>query len=67
MPRSMSGYCGFRACSVLFYVRRGSLLKLEMETLSIGVDVGRGKRPKIKLMSHDFRESTIRWSNGRFR
>ena len=62
-----SGYCGIRACSVLIYVRKGRLLKLAEEILSIGVTVGKGRRPGIELVGHSFQSTTIRWNGRKFR
>ena len=62
-----SGFCGVRACSVLFYVRKGRLLKKVEEILSIGVTVGQGRRPPIELIGHSFQRSTIRWNGRKFR
>ncbi|MCB1438898.1 MAG: hypothetical protein H6888_10630 [Nitratireductor sp.] len=64
---SRSGFCGIKACSVLFYERQGDLLQLRNETLSIGVSVGKGKRPKIGLVGHNGKRGTVRWNGRQFR
>lgn len=61
-----SGQCGIRTCSVYFYVREGNLLKEKLEILSIGVTVAGGNPPRIKLVGHDFEESSVVWQNGQF-
>lgn len=60
-------FCGIRACSVYIYVRQGSLLKLRKEILSIGASVGKGAIPSIKLMSHNFQETSLRWTGRGFK
>ena len=61
-----SGFCGIRACSVLFYVREGNLLKQKLEILSIGATVTGGNPPSIKLTGHNFQESSVRWNGATF-
>lgn len=63
---SRSGFCGIRACSVIFYVRDGGLLKMSKEILSIGVEAGPGDRPAIALTGHNFEETTVRWNGSTF-
>ncbi|MEM0898435.1 MAG: hypothetical protein AAGI92_00610 [Pseudomonadota bacterium] len=62
-----SGFCGVQACSILFYVREGDLLKLNTETLSIGHEIGPGSRPEIKLAAHGGQSYSMRWFDGSFR
>ncbi len=63
-----SDFCGAQACSVLIYVRRGALLKLEREELSIGVSVTDGTpTPIIHLTAHGGAPSTLQWVDGGFR
>ncbi|PLX36889.1 MAG: hypothetical protein C0606_13910 [Hyphomicrobiales bacterium] len=62
-----SGFCGVRACSVLFYVNDGRKLKKVDEALSIGVEVDDESPPNIKTMTHDFREFIIRWDGKAFK
>lgn len=62
-----SGFCGIRACSVIFYIRKGDLLKQELDVLSIGHDLGPGNPPEIKLLSHSFEEHVLRWNGKAFK
>jgi hypothetical protein len=59
-------HCGIRACSVLLYVREGSLLKQSHEVLSVGVSVEDGSPPVIRTLSHDLQERALRWDGSAF-
>lgn len=59
--------CGIRACLVQIYVRKKGKLVLEVHDLSVGVLVGKGKRPSLTFISHEGIYSTVRWQGGRFR
>ncbi|MBZ8133336.1 hypothetical protein [Afifella sp. IM 167] len=62
-----SGFCGAQLCSVLIYVRRGALLKLEEEILSGGLALGAGSRPEIHLFGQGGKPLTLRWNGNGFR
>ncbi|MER9971609.1 hypothetical protein [Mesorhizobium sp. M0060] len=46
---SRSSFCGAQICAVNIYVRRGSLLELKTEILGVGVSVGEGQVPEIRM------------------
>ncbi|MER9236874.1 hypothetical protein NKI56_33620 [Mesorhizobium sp. M0622] len=46
---SRSSFCGAQICAVNIYVRRGSLLELKTEMLGVGVSVGEGQVPEIRM------------------
>lgn len=59
-----SGFCGAQVCSVLIYVRRGSLLVLAREMLGAGVSVRGGE---IHMHAHGGRPGVVRWNGREFR
>lgn len=61
-----SGFCGAQLCSVLIYVRRDALLKLEAEILSGSLEVSGGKIPAIHLSAHGGAPSTLQWDGKKF-
>jgi hypothetical protein len=66
--RGRSQMCGMQVCSVMIYVRDGSLLKLrEGELLGGGVTVGPGEIPAIFLHGHGGRRGSLRWNGREFR
>lgn len=62
-----SNLCGFRACSVFFYVQKNGLLIEKEEILSIGVSIEAGDLPVIYLTSPDFVTEAVRWDGHSFR
>lgn len=59
-----STFCGMQVCSVMIYLRRGSLLTLVHETLGGGVTVGAGDVPAISMNAHGGSRGSVKW-NGR--
>lgn len=64
MARSL--FCGMQVCSVKFYLRRGELLKPELEMLGAGVEVGSGQVPAISMYAHGGARGSVRWSGNGF-
>ena len=62
--RSM--FCGAQVCSVLFYVRRGGLLKKVGEVLGGGVTIGEGRRPPISMHGHGGQSVSVKWNGTAF-
>jgi hypothetical protein len=62
-----SNACGAQVCSVLIYVRRGQLLKLEEQLLRTGVTVEGGAVPWIRFFGHSGGARSIRWDGQAFR
>jgi hypothetical protein len=59
--------CGAQVCSVMVYVREGSLLKLRVgDRLGAGVRVRPGEVPTISMHGHGGREGGIRWDGRSF-
>jgi hypothetical protein len=63
----MSGYCGVQLCSFNIYIRRGKLLKFQIEKLGMGLHVTTGKIPTIHWYAHDGSAQKFRWDGKRFR
>ncbi len=59
-----STFCGMQVCSVMFYLRRGSLLQLTHEMLGGGVSVGGGAVPVVSMNAHGGSRGSVKW-NGR--
>jgi hypothetical protein len=59
-----SALCGAQLCSVMIYVRRGTLLKLEREMLGANVSVKSGA---IRLHAHGGKPAIVRWNGRSFR
>jgi hypothetical protein len=59
---SRSSHCGVQVCSVLFYVRRGSLLQKAHDMLGANVKVGRERIPKIYIDAHGGGGGFVRWN-----
>ena len=55
-----------QVCSVKFYLRRGELLKPELEMLGAGVEVGSGQVPAISMYAHGGARGSVRWSGNGF-
>ncbi|MEX0404830.1 hypothetical protein ABGN05_04035 [Aquibium sp. LZ166] len=64
---SQSGFCGMQLCDVLIYVRKGSLLHLELETMSGSLRLSDENPPDIYLSSHGGDEVPIKWDGNKFR
>lgn len=62
-----SNACGAQLCSVMIYVRRGALLKLEREMLGVGVSAGEGKVPEISMYAHGGTLHSMKWNGRTFR
>ena len=65
--RKRSGFCGIRVCSFNIYIRRGKLLKLQIEMLGMGLHVTKGRIPTIHWYAHDGSAQKFRWDGKRFR
>ena len=61
-----SGFCGAQVCSVIFYVRRGGLLKKVGEVLDGGVTIGQGRRPPISMYGHGGQSVSVKWNGKAF-
>lgn len=59
-----SGFCGAQLCLINIYVRRGLMLKLELEIMGAGVSVS-GR--EIRLQALNGRQQTIKWDGKIFR
>lgn len=60
--------CGMQVCSVMIYVREGSLLKLAVgDLLGGGVTVDGGNIPTISMHGHGGARGSIRWNGSAFR
>lgn len=64
MSRSL--FCGAQVCTVKIYLRRGALLQLVEEYLSIDIEVGPGPVPIITGHGHGGGQSQIRWNGQAF-
>ena len=62
-----SGFCGMQLCALKIYVRRGNLLKLEVDMMSVALEVSNDAVPTIGLASHGGESHSIRWDGKRFR
>ena len=60
-------WCGSSLCDVLIYVRKGSLLHLELETMSGSLRLSDENPPDIYLSSHGGDEVPIKWDGNKFR
>ncbi len=63
---SRSNHCGMQVCSVLFYVRRGSLLQKVHDMLGANVKVGRERIPKVHMDAHGGGGGYVRWNGKSF-
>ncbi len=59
-------FCGAQVCSVIFYVRRGGLLKKVGEVLGGGVTIGQGRRPPISMYGHGGQSVSVKWNGKAF-
>lgn len=63
----MSGFCGAQVCSLLIYVRRGDLLKLEVDSLGTVLEISNDPVPVLSVAGHGANRATLRWDGKRFR
>lgn len=56
--------CGMQVCSVIFYLKRGRLLRKAGDMLGSNVQVASGTVPRIYMFAHGGRRGSVRW-NGR--
>jgi hypothetical protein len=63
---SRSNQCGMQVCSVLFYLRRGSLLQKAHDMLGANVKVGRERVPKVHMDAHGGGGGYVRWNGKSF-
>lgn len=63
---SRSSHCGMQVCSVLFYLRRGSLLQKAHDMLGANVKVGRERIPKVHMDAHGGGGGYVRWNGKSF-
>lgn len=61
-----SSFCGAQVCAVNIYVRRGALLEVASEMLGVGVTVGEGSTPEIRMYGHGGESVALRWNGQSF-